>query len=198
MKTLTALFLGLLLAFPLAAQKRIKLFRAIVKVEQGLRSGGILYSLSDSALYYVPNTPEDITLLRSGQPRVLSIPATQIEKITLRRKGNVGRAVLLGAGIGTVQSVVVAAALRPISGNDSDLFGLVGMLNMVRTLVIISGPFSGAQYGALISIIPRKTVRIDKQAERLRVGRPSVEHFSYRYQEIRLRGTSSPPILLPQ
>lgn len=197
MKTLTASLLVLLNALPLAAQKRINLFRAIVTTADGQRIDGILHSLSDSALLYVPNTPEHIGRLQTGQPQVLRVPAQQIDKLVIRRKGHVGRAALIGTGLGTLLGIGIAVFTRPLTPvGRFDIF--TPLHNAVRVLSIVSAPLGGAQYGALVSIIPRKRVRLRQQPERWRAARPAVEVFSYRHQELRLRGTSNPSDMLYQ
>jgi len=153
---------------------RPALYRAIVYTETGLRTEGIFYELTDSTLRYVRNTRENIHQLRAGEvPDVLEIPGETIVKVTLRRKGHVGRGALIGAGIGLIASGVILLAIP-----EKDVLSL-----FIRTLYAIGAPVAGAEYGALLSIIPRKQVYLRRNGGDFKGGRFELLPFSYRFQQ---------------
>lgn len=53
---------------------------------------------------------------RSGDTRYMTIPAQDIQQLRVRRKGRVGRGILIGAAAGVVSGVIIGLA----SGDDPD------------------------------------------------------------------------------
>gem|GEM_PF-2735624 len=182
------LLLSLLLSTTTIEAQRPRLFRATVTLDSGIQADGLLYGLTDSTLLYVANTREGMAKLRTGHPEVQILTADRIERLTIRRKGHLGRSALIGIGLGAIGGLSIAVFTRPQVPVDGWNF-MTGLNNQVRRAAIFIVPFGGATYGALAGLIPRRTLRVGHQPDRWRQLWPSVEKFSYQYQEKQIRGT---------
>lgn len=173
------LFSALLLLFvnTTHAQPNPKIFRAKITTTTGERIDGIFYSVNDSLMTLAGNGPETVQMLRVGMtPGLSDIQASSIRKIIIRRKGHVGRGALIGAGVGLAYGIGWAIAIPSLRSTNA---GINELTSLLRVAVILSGVTSGAQYGALISLIPRKRVLVGGNADLFRANSLSLQRFAF-------------------
>ncbi len=167
---ITAVVLCLLIGVSASAQ--VRLFRCSIRLSYNVRYQGILYEVTDSTLFYVPNTRQVIRQLRAGEvPKQYMLAADKIEEVEIRRRGYVGRGIGFGAGTGLATGLILGAKYGQQSflGNWQSFLGALGMA-------------TGAVVGAVVSEFPRKTVRIHRDPALFRKAYPEFVPFSYVYQ----------------
>lgn len=155
--------------------QRLKLFRSIIYTSRGERIDGILYDMTDSTVQYVPNQADFIRRLRDGQvPAVFDIHRDSIDRIVIRRKGHVSRGTSIGAGIGLVAGIGIAVFVHPAASRAVD----AGFTDLIKVLAILTAPVSGAEYGALFSIIPYRIRRIRQSEEAFKTAKTDLKWLS--------------------
>jgi hypothetical protein len=165
------------------------LYTAFITDQQGALFKGILYSVTDSSVLFVPNSPKYIHQLRRGKPELYSIASSQIREISLQRKGQVVHSILVGAGAGVVVSVALAVLTKNL---DTGTFALRGgnyklgnaLINVFRGLIIATAPAVGASIGAVDGVHSRANFTIDEGNYSLKSQRSLIEPYSYQYQAL--------------
>ncbi len=126
MNKITILAAFILFSITLSAQK-IKYYNVWITTDSGIYTG-YLYSADKQSLQLIDNLEHDATNLTSIAP-------ADILKIKIRKKGRVGKSILIGGGAGIITGAVVGAALG--SGEEiisqsgatigtAVLFGVIG------------------------------------------------------------------------
>lgn len=184
------------------SQGKARLYRVVITNLHNDRIEGILYSVTDSTLTFVPNNARAIRSLRDGEPQLHSIKANAIRQITIRRKGQVLRSMLIGAGVGLAVSVALATFTKPGDAGHLDLIlpspggstfrPGVALLNGLRWIMIYGAPLSGVEMGALIGALNRKKIVFGDGGNSFKARRPAIEPFAYAYQ---LMGAPNTPAI---
>ena len=152
----------------------IKLYRVHMNTSTNDRIEGILYDVTDSTVRYTPNRVKSIRQLRNGElPEVFDVHQSTIDRLMIRRKGHVGRGILIGGSLGLVVGLASAAAPAPTNGLEA----------LGRATLTVGAPIAGVIYGALISLIPYKVKRIQQNKTAFRRARPELKRLSFVYQQ---------------
>ena len=170
----------LLFTTSLANAQRTRLFRSIIHTSQGERIDGILYDVTDSTVRYVPNQADFIRQLRAGEiPQVLDVHQRYIKKITIRRKGYVGRGTLTGTGIGLGTGLLIALAVQSDGGGSGGVN--IDISGLIRAVALVTLPIAGAGIGTLFSFIPERVIRIRQSAATYKSVKAELKRLSFVY-----------------
>lgn len=132
---------------------KVKIFKTWVQLNgEPYKSIGVLYQLKDSSILISNSVLESDYYSNNFQ--VTEFKIENIEKISLRRKGGIGKGVWIGALSGTVLGVIIGGASQG-GGYDSYGMGLAGG---------VAGCFVGAGLGALFGTI-KLSIPIDGQLD---------------------------------
>jgi hypothetical protein len=97
-----------------SASNRSRTYRAVVVTMKNVRTGGYLSNLADSAAC-LATYPVQLKLRSLEDGAGQRFRYNDIQQITLKRKGRVGRGILTGAIVGTIVGGIVGL----VSGGDS-------------------------------------------------------------------------------
>ena len=175
----------LLLTTPSVEAQRLKLFRSIIYTAQGERIDGILYDMTDSTVQIVPNQVVVFQQLHNGEvPTVYESQWQDMNRIIIRRKGRVGRGLLIGGGIGLAVGIGLIASI-PSSG------GISGALEGLALAVAgVASPVAGLISGGVVGATPNRVYRINRDWIAYRNAKASLKWLSVAAQR-RVRAADS-------
>jgi hypothetical protein len=180
MRIILLLVLLAILHFPVSAQdgqKRLKNFKVNVFGDKRDTRSGYLMTLSDSMLRLVKNA----SAINNGDlnSRYRDFHYSAINKITITRKGSIGKGLL----IGTLAGIVLGASIGYMSGDDppcvpgsNDVFGIGYALcegfrataSDKAVLGSVAGGILGAPVGIAIGALVKRKFVIGKRKEAFR------------------------------
>ena len=151
MKHFSLILLSVFLCLPsyLLAQKELRPYKAKLFMINGKVIKGFLFSINR----------EELILINDLENSVITdtINITGVRKITLRKKGKVGRTILFSSLAGGVSLGVISR----VSNNANDQIGVIGSDEAAVTMGAVGGIILGAVAGTFIGLTPNKTYKIN-------------------------------------
>ncbi len=164
-----------------------RFYKAVVFTDAKHSSSGYLASISDSSLSVSP-TRTSLTAYEINENDYFKVPYNSISKVRLKRKGAVGRGVLIGGLIGFSAGAISGLAAgddppcrRPVR-NPYDIYGInlffdqmdnafcEGLRRTASQKALgrgILGAFGGALVGSLVGALAHKTFIIGRDKQKL-------------------------------
>jgi hypothetical protein len=108
---------------------------ATVQTTGGTKIKGWFYKMDDDKIYLLPASNKSLKLFSLGNAELnngmIPLQVSEIQTVSLQKKGAAGRGAILGLGIGALTGVIVGFAegddpVTPYTGTFGDIFIAVG------------------------------------------------------------------------
>jgi hypothetical protein len=141
------------------ASKKGKIYSIHISKMDGSVQKGYLYSVNENEL--------TITPVAKNVANLYTISAEQLNTMQIRRKGNVAKGVLIGAGTGAVAGILIGLISGDDPPNSCDLCPYESSLTAGEKAAIggITGLFAGAGTGMIIGALTKKKFTIHGKRE---------------------------------
>ena len=173
---ITIVSLAVLLSQSVKAQdsvsNRSRTYLAVVVTKENVKTGGYLSNLADSAAC-LATYPAHLRLRSQEDSTGQRFPYNDIQQITLKRQGRVGRGILTGAIIGTIVGGIVGLISGGGSGGSQQQWVLITP-GEAALAGAAGGCVTGIGLGAIISALTKDKFTIGGSKQKYQAMRESM------------------------